>query len=93
MPRRAVGGPSSLRTGFTSGVKRGSVRSPCGSISKPRSLSHLRDCGTCGAPDGKKVESFTIITTEPNEVVEPIHNRMANGVLQSSVSLKTLSAD
>ena len=27
-------------------------------------------------PDGKKVESFTIITTEPNEVIEPIHNRM-----------------
>src|SRR4030095_518229 len=27
-------------------------------------------------PDGKKVESFTIITTEPNELIEPIHNRM-----------------
>jgi putative SOS response-associated peptidase YedK len=27
-------------------------------------------------PDGKKVESFTIITTEPNELVRPIHNRM-----------------
>jgi putative SOS response-associated peptidase YedK len=26
--------------------------------------------------DGKKVESFTIITTEPNELIEPIHNRM-----------------
>jgi len=26
--------------------------------------------------DGKKMESFTIITTEPNELVEPIHNRM-----------------
>ncbi|HEY6366706.1 MAG TPA: SOS response-associated peptidase family protein [Candidatus Binatia bacterium] len=27
-------------------------------------------------PDGNKVESFTIITTEPNELIEPIHNRM-----------------
>src|SRR5262245_63206732 len=27
-------------------------------------------------PDGKRVESFTIITTEPNDLIEPIHNRM-----------------
>src|SRR5262245_768758 len=27
-------------------------------------------------PDGKRVESFTIITTEPNELVRPIHNCM-----------------
>ena len=27
-------------------------------------------------PDGGKVETFTIITTEPNELIEPIHNRM-----------------
>lgn len=27
-------------------------------------------------PNGKKVESFTIITTEPNELIETIHNRM-----------------
>jgi putative SOS response-associated peptidase YedK len=27
-------------------------------------------------PDGKRVESFTIITTEPNELIQPIHNRM-----------------
>jgi putative SOS response-associated peptidase YedK len=27
-------------------------------------------------PDGGKVESFTIITTEPNELIRPIHNRM-----------------
>jgi putative SOS response-associated peptidase YedK len=26
-------------------------------------------------PDGKRVESFTFITTEPNELVRPIHNR------------------
>src|SRR5262249_29037682 len=27
-------------------------------------------------PDGKRVESFTIITTQPNELIEPIHYRM-----------------
>ncbi|HSE89793.1 MAG TPA: SOS response-associated peptidase [Candidatus Binatia bacterium] len=27
-------------------------------------------------PDGRKLESFTIITTEPNELIQPIHNRM-----------------
>jgi putative SOS response-associated peptidase YedK len=27
-------------------------------------------------PDGKRVESFTIITTEPNELVRPVRNRM-----------------
>jgi putative SOS response-associated peptidase YedK len=36
----------------------------------------LRDCGTHGAPDGGKVESFTIITTAPNDLIRPIHNRM-----------------
>jgi putative SOS response-associated peptidase YedK len=27
-------------------------------------------------PERKRVESFTIITTEPNELVRPVHNRM-----------------
>ena len=27
-------------------------------------------------PDGKRVESFILITTKPNELIEPIHNRM-----------------
>jgi putative SOS response-associated peptidase YedK len=27
-------------------------------------------------PNGKRVESFTIITTDPNELLRPIHNRM-----------------
>ena len=28
------------------------------------------------APDGSVIESFTLITTEPNELVRPLHNRM-----------------
>ena len=37
----------------------------------------LRDCwDVWQKPDGKRVESFTIITTEPNELVRPVHNRM-----------------
>jgi putative SOS response-associated peptidase YedK len=27
-------------------------------------------------PGGRKLESGTIITTEPNDLIEPIHNRM-----------------
>jgi putative SOS response-associated peptidase YedK len=27
-------------------------------------------------PDGKRVESFTIITTEPNDLIQPVHNHM-----------------
>jgi putative SOS response-associated peptidase YedK len=27
-------------------------------------------------PDGKTLETFTILTTDPNELMEPIHNRM-----------------
>ena len=32
--------------------------------------------GRLAQPDGKKVESFNIIMTEPNELLKPIHNRM-----------------
>jgi putative SOS response-associated peptidase YedK len=32
--------------------------------------------GVWRKPDGKEVESFTIITTEPNDLIQPIHNRI-----------------
>src|SRR6476469_6098272 len=41
-------------------------------------------------PDGKRVESFTIITTEPNELVRRIHNRMPV-ILQSSTQRGTMA--
>jgi putative SOS response-associated peptidase YedK len=41
---------------------------------KPFGLAGLWDVWR--KPDGKRVESFTIITTEPNELVRPVHNRM-----------------
>jgi putative SOS response-associated peptidase YedK len=31
---------------------------------------------TWDTPDGDKLRTFTIVTTSPNELVEPIHNRM-----------------
>ena len=33
-------------------------------------------CGTCGASRTGSGWIFTIITTEPNELVQPVHNRM-----------------
>jgi putative SOS response-associated peptidase YedK len=41
---------------------------------KPFGLAGLWDVWR--KPDGKKVESFTIITMEPNELLRLIHNRM-----------------
>ena len=41
---------------------------------EPFGLAGLWD--TWRKPDGKRVESFTIITTEPNELMRPVHNRM-----------------
>jgi putative SOS response-associated peptidase YedK len=41
---------------------------------EPFALAGLRDVWR--KPDGRKVESFTTITTERNELIEPIHNRM-----------------
>jgi putative SOS response-associated peptidase YedK len=37
----------------------------------------LQAYGTAGDPETKEpLESFTVITTDPNELVEPLHNRM-----------------
>src|SRR5262245_47799675 len=41
---------------------------------EPFGLAGLRDAWR--KPNGKWLESFTIITTEPNELIQPIHNRM-----------------
>ena len=41
---------------------------------KPFGLAGLWDVWR--KPDGNRVESITIITTNPNELVRPIHNRM-----------------
>lgn len=35
------------------------------------------DCGTSGpSPEGEKIESCTVLTTEPNSLVADLHNRM-----------------
>ncbi len=46
-------------------------------LTRPTSRLDLLACGMCGASRmGRKWKVFTIITTEPNELVRPIHNRM-----------------
>ena len=41
------------------------------------SLLPLPACGIAGRkPDGSTLRTFTIITTEPNDLLKPIHNRM-----------------
>jgi putative SOS response-associated peptidase YedK len=60
-----------------SGAKKASSKSRCGVYLKnrqPFGLAGLWDVWR--KPDGKRLESFTIITTEPNELVRPVHNRM-----------------
>ena len=55
-------------------------------------LRNLQPFGLAGLwdvwrkPDGKRLESFTIITTEPNELVRPIHNRMPGSCAQKMKS-------
>src|SRR4029450_6059700 len=61
---------------FTSGAKKESARFQCGFISRLRSRSPLRDCGTCGVSRMAAKWKALPITTEPNERVEPVHNRM-----------------
>ena len=51
---------------------------------KPFGLAGLWDVWR--KPDGTPVESFTIITTEPNELVRPIHNRMPGSTTQKTKS-------
>jgi putative SOS response-associated peptidase YedK len=42
---------------------------------RPFGLAGLYDIWT--SPEGKQISTCTIITTEPNELMKPIHNRMA----------------
>jgi putative SOS response-associated peptidase YedK len=58
-------------------AQRGKAQGP--DVGPSQNQGAFRLCGIVGrvAKAGrKKVESFTIITTEPNELVRPIHNRM-----------------
>ena len=57
---------------------------------------HMRDDGPFAlaglweswqGPDHSRIESFTVLTTEPNDVVRPIHNRMPVIMNESDYSL------
>ncbi len=43
---------------------------------KQTGLGEFADGGS-GTSESRSIETFTILTTEPNEVVEPLHHRMA----------------
>jgi putative SOS response-associated peptidase YedK len=64
---------SSLRIDFTTGKRKVPMWVYLKS-KEPFALAGLWDVWR--KPDGNRVESFTIVTTEPNELVRPIHNRM-----------------
>jgi putative SOS response-associated peptidase YedK len=44
------------------------------SSKEPFALAGLWDIWR--SPSGRRIESFTIITSEPNELIQPVHNRM-----------------
>jgi len=65
-------------TGFTSGAERETARCQCGFTyknRKPFAFAGLWDCWRDPAGD-KELYTFTIITTEANALLRPIHNRM-----------------
>lgn len=66
-----------LADGFYEWRKEGKRKVPMRFVLKSREpfvFAGLWD--TWKKPDGNMLESFTIVTTEPNEVLRPIHNRM-----------------
>ncbi|TDG00162.1 SOS response-associated peptidase [Paenibacillus piri] len=63
--------------GFYEWKKEGAAKQPMRIVMKDRrlfSMAGLYDTWLSG--DGRKISTCTIITTEPNELMAPIHNRM-----------------
>jgi putative SOS response-associated peptidase YedK len=64
-------------TGFYEWKKSGSQKSPYYIRMKSQEIFGIAGlCDSWKAPDGRIVRSFTIITTRPNSMVLPLHNRM-----------------
>ncbi|XEC96990.1 SOS response-associated peptidase [Paenibacillus tarimensis] len=63
--------------GFYEWKKSGGSKQPMRIVMKHRSLFSMAGLyETWIAPDGRKISSCTILTTNPNELVAPIHDRM-----------------
>lgn len=68
---------SSLRMGFMSGRKKGAPNAPTAHAKGSRPIRSLRGLWDIWrSPIGEIVNSCTIITTTPNKLMEPLHNRM-----------------
>ena len=64
-------------TGFYEWSKSGNKKSPYYLRMKSQAVFGMAGlCDSWKAPDGRAVWSFTIITTSPNSLVLPLHNRM-----------------
>jgi putative SOS response-associated peptidase YedK len=63
--------------GFYEWQKRGNGKQPMRIVMKDRSLFSMAGLyESWVGPDGRKVNTCTILTTEPNELMAPIHDRM-----------------
>ena len=77
----------------TNGVKK--ARAKCQCCSSSRAASRSCFAGLWDAwkkPDGQTLRTYTIVTTEPNEMLAPVHNRMPV-MLNDSNALDWLKGD
>lgn len=64
-------------SGFYEWKTSGDYKSPCYFRMKSQEIFAMAGlCDSWKAPDGRIVRTFTIITTSPNSLVLPVHNRM-----------------
>ena len=79
-----------LADGFYEWRKGESEKAPCGSSLSSGAVRVRRLVKYWKQPDGNLLRTYTIVTTEPNDVLRPIHNRMP-AMLSNDDALKWLA--